>query len=106
MLFIPYRIPEDIAELDLSLEKPSRQDIHFVTHGGNHILWHLVESLRLANNKAKNIETVYTTMCLLLVELLTEETFVEFSAFILNLQVLSFVMLQIFSPDVYVEQGL
>lgn len=58
-----------------------------MTHGGNHILWHLVESLRLSNNKAKNIETVYATMCLLLVELLTEESSVEFATFILNLQV-------------------
>lgn len=81
------RIPEDIAELDLSVEKPSRQDIHFISHGGNHILWHLMENLRLPNNTSENIESIYATMCLLLVELLAEETCVEFAAFILNLQV-------------------
>jgi len=81
------RIPEDIAELYLTVEKPSRQDVHFMSHGGQHILWHLMENLRLPNNDKANIESLYTTMCLLLVELVADETLVAFASFILNLQV-------------------
>ncbi|XP_067928396.1 protein EFR3 homolog B-like isoform X2 [Watersipora subatra] len=79
-------VPEDIAQLDLVVEKPSRQDVHFMAHGGQHILWHALECLRLANNDLANLEAVYCTMCLLLVELLTDETCVDFASFILNLQ--------------------
>lgn len=81
------RIPEDIAQLDLVIEKPSRQDVHFVSHGGHHILWHLLEILRLPNNDKIGVEGLYSTMGLLLVELSTDETYVDFAAFLLNLQV-------------------
>ena len=96
-----YRIPEDIAELDLVVEKPSRQDVHFMGVGGHHILWHVMESLRLANNDKDNLESLYSTMCLLLVELLTDETQLDFASFILNLQVSIYCYLCLCEVDVF-----
>jgi len=86
-LWLVCRLPEDIAELDLVVEKPSRQDIYFMKHGGSHLLWHLLENFRLKNNTSDNMAALYCTMCLLLVELTAEETQPDFASFILQLQV-------------------
>lgn len=80
-------MPENVSELGLTIEKPSRQDIHFMKHSGSLLLWHLVENFRLPNNSRVNLEALYTSMCLLLLELLADDTHVEFASFILQLQV-------------------
>lgn len=84
------RIPEVISELDLTLEKASRQDVHFMKNSGSHILWHLLENFRLPDNSRENLEALYLTMCLLLTELLADDTHVDFASFILQLQVTCF----------------
>lgn len=56
-------------------------------HSGTGILWYLAENFKLENNGLENLEALYATACLLMIELLSEETHVEFASFILHLQV-------------------
>ncbi|KAJ8039272.1 Protein EFR3-like B [Holothuria leucospilota] len=79
-------IPRDISELNLNVEKPSRQDILFMRRSGHEIMWHLYKSIQFADNKKSNYIALYTTLGLLSVELGTEDTLVDLFKLTIALQ--------------------
>ncbi|CAL7944350.1 unnamed protein product [Xylocopa violacea] len=76
----------NVAQLDLTIEKASRPDVIFIRKHGPEIYLALYESLELASNKVENIESIYTTLALLAVELASEETVLELLRLVLSLQ--------------------
>ena len=83
-----YRLPADIAELNLTVEKMPRQDVVFIKKNGPLFHWHVHETLQMSNNKVDNFETVYTTMVLLFVELGADEVILDVFRLALEIQVL------------------
>ncbi|XP_061931872.1 protein EFR3 homolog cmp44E isoform X2 [Apis cerana] len=79
----------NVAQLDLTIEKASRPDVIFIRKHGPEIYLALYESLELASNKVENVESIYTTLALLAVELASEETILELLRLVLSLQDLS-----------------
>lgn len=79
----------NVAQLDLTIEKASRPDVIFIRKHGPEIYLALYESLELASNKVENVESIYTTLALLAVELASEETVLELLRLVLSLQDLS-----------------
>ncbi|XP_067006457.1 protein EFR3 homolog cmp44E [Anabrus simplex] len=75
-----------IAELELVLEKCSRPDIIFIRKHGPDIYLSLYESLEQSNNTVENIEAVYTTLALLCVELMSEETVMDMLRLVISIQ--------------------
>ena len=80
-------MPQDIAELNLTVEKTPRQDVVFIKKNGSLFHWHIHETLQMSNNKVDNFETVYTTMVLLFLELGADETILDILRLALEIQV-------------------
>lgn len=68
------------------IEKCSRPDVIFIRKHGPEIYMALYESLEMTNNSVENIESIYTTLALLAVELASEETILELLRLVLSLQ--------------------
>lgn len=76
----------NVAELDLVVEKSSRPDVIFIRKHGPEIYLALYESLELTSNTVENVESIYTTLALLVVELASEDTILELLRLVLSLQ--------------------
>jgi len=84
---ICYRLPSDIAELNLTVEKTPRQDVVFIKKNASLFNWHIHETLQLSDNRVDNFETVYSTMVLLFLELGADEVILDIFRLALELQV-------------------
>ncbi|XP_070556875.1 protein EFR3 homolog B-like isoform X2 [Ptychodera flava] len=82
-------MPKDISQLDLRVEKSSRQDILFMKKNGGQLNWYLYENMRLSDNERDNFEALYCTLALLCIELGGEEVLVELVRLTLALQELA-----------------
>ena len=58
----------------------------FIRKHGPEIYMALYESLEMSNNSVENVESIYTTLALLAVELASEETVLELLRLVLSLQ--------------------
>ncbi|XP_059061273.1 protein EFR3 homolog cmp44E [Achroia grisella] len=76
----------DYAELGLTVEKCSRQDLIFISKHGYAIFSSLYEGLQLESNTLENIEAIYTTLALLCIEVGSEETVCDIMQLILAIQ--------------------
>lgn len=76
----------NIFDLDLNIEKSSRQDLIFINKYGPIIYDALYTSLQMDTNTPENIEAVYTTLALLCVELANTETLIDLLQLILGIQ--------------------
>ncbi|XP_034941643.1 protein EFR3 homolog cmp44E isoform X2 [Chelonus insularis] len=76
----------NVSELGLLINKSSRPDVIFIRKHGPEIYLALYESLELPSNVVENIEAIYTTLALLIVELASEETVLEQLRLILSIQ--------------------
>ncbi|XP_033215913.1 protein EFR3 homolog cmp44E isoform X2 [Belonocnema kinseyi] len=85
----------NVVDLDLMIEKASRPDVIFIRKHGPEIYMALYESLEMTNNSVENVESIYTTLALLAVELASEETVLEFLRLVLSLQDLALTSAQI-----------
>ncbi|XP_048000935.1 protein EFR3 homolog cmp44E isoform X3 [Leguminivora glycinivorella] len=74
------------AELGLTIEKCSRPDLIFISKHGYAIFSSLYDGLQLESNTVENIEAIYTTLALLIIELGSEETVCDFMQLILAIQ--------------------
>ncbi|XP_012530283.1 protein EFR3 homolog cmp44E [Monomorium pharaonis] len=88
----------NVAELDLVIEKASRPDVIFIRKHGPEIYLALYESLELSSNTVENVESIYTTLALLAIELASEETVLELLRLVLSLQDLALTSSQISLP--------
>ena len=88
----------NVAELDLAIEKASRPDVIFIRKHGPEIYLALYESLELSSNTVENVESIYTTLALLAIELASEETVLELLRLVLSLQDLALTSGQISLP--------
>jgi hypothetical protein len=82
-----YRV--DISKSDINLEKCSRSDTIFIRKYAQDIYVSIYESLEMTNNTVDNVEAVYTTLALICIELLSEETVLDFIRLILSIQELA-----------------
>ncbi|XP_037298619.1 protein EFR3 homolog cmp44E-like isoform X2 [Manduca sexta] len=76
----------DYAELGLTVEKCSRQDVIFISKHGYTIFSSLYEGLQLESNTLENIEAIYTTVALLCIEVCCEETVADILQLVLAIQ--------------------
>ncbi|XP_025109068.1 protein EFR3 homolog B-like isoform X2 [Pomacea canaliculata] len=76
----------DIACLELTVEKCSRQDILFMKKSGIQFYCHILENLQLESNRVDNLEAVYCTMGLLAVEMGCDEIIVDLYRLALDIQ--------------------
>nr|CAD7600916.1 unnamed protein product [Timema genevievae] len=76
----------NISDLELVLEKTSRADIIFIRKNGPEIYLSLYESLEQSNNTVENVEAIYTTLALLIVELASEETVLDLLRLVISIQ--------------------
>lgn len=74
------------AELGLNVEKCSRQDLIFIGKHGYALFSSLYDGLQLESNTMENIETIYTTVALITIELGSEETVCDILQLILAIQ--------------------
>ena len=81
--------------MDLAIEKASRPDVIFIRKHGPEIYMALYESLELTSNRVENLESIYTTLALLTVELASEETVLELLRLVMSLQDLALTSVQI-----------
>lgn len=79
----------NISKSEISLEKCSRSDTIFIRKHAQDIYVSIYECLELTNNTVDNIEAVYTTLALICIELLSEETVLDFIRLILSIQELA-----------------
>ncbi|KAK7501482.1 hypothetical protein BaRGS_00007286 [Batillaria attramentaria] len=77
----------DIASLELTVEKCSRQDILFMKKSGMQFYWHILENLQLESNRVDNLESLYCTMGLLAVEMGGDDILVDLYRLALDIQV-------------------
>lgn len=77
----------DYAGVNLQMEKCSRPDMIFIRKYGPEIFTSLYENLELPNNTPENMEHLYTTIALIAVELLHEETIMDLTRLLLSIQV-------------------
>lgn len=91
----------NIAELNLIVDKSSRQDVIFIRKHGPEIYMALYESLMLRNNSLENIEAIYTTIALFAVELACEETVLELLRLVLSIQDISLTNSQLSNSTKY-----
>lgn len=80
-------IPDDMLELGLTVEKPSRQDVLFLKKNGPSLYWHLLQGAVQASNTAEHYLATFRTACLMLLELGSDDVTVEFVHFALQLQI-------------------
>lgn len=73
-----------VSELELVLEKSSRPDLIFINKHGPVIYDALYTSLQMDSNTVENIESVYTTLALLCVELASAETVIDLLQLVLG----------------------
>ncbi|XP_011505309.1 PREDICTED: protein EFR3 homolog cmp44E [Ceratosolen solmsi marchali] len=85
----------NIIDLNLEIEKASRPDIIFIKKHGPEIYMALYESLELTSNNVDNVQSIYTTLALLTVELGSEETVLELLQLIMSLQDLALTSIEI-----------
>jgi hypothetical protein len=83
-----------LSQLDLNEKNirltTSREDIQFMRKHGRLFLAHLNENLFMANNKRENFESIYLTICLLVIGLFNEKEFlVDFIRFGFHVQELA-----------------
>ncbi|XP_053617864.1 protein EFR3 homolog cmp44E isoform X2 [Plodia interpunctella] len=76
----------EYEQLGLSVEKCSRQDLIFISKHGYAIFSSLYEGLQLESNTKENIEAIYTTLALLIIELASEETLCDVLQLIMAIQ--------------------
>ncbi|XP_023315429.1 protein EFR3 homolog cmp44E [Trichogramma pretiosum] len=76
----------NVVELDLAIEKATRPDVIFIRKYGPEIYVILKNSLELISNRVENIESIYTTLALLIVELCSEETVIDMLRLVMDLQ--------------------
>ncbi|XP_075238091.1 protein EFR3 homolog stmA isoform X3 [Lycorma delicatula] len=76
----------NLVEVELISEKCSRPDAIFIRKNGPEIFHCLIESLQLENNTVENIEAIYTTLALIVVELGCDDAVQDFLNMILNIQ--------------------
>ncbi|XP_070195373.1 protein EFR3 homolog B-like [Littorina saxatilis] len=76
----------NIAVLELSVEKCSRQDILFMKKSGMQFYWHILENLQLESNRVDNLEALYCTMGLLAVEMGGDDIIVDLFRLALDIQ--------------------
>lgn len=79
----------NISDLELTWEKSSRPDLIFINKHGPVIYDALYSSLQMESNNVENMESVYTTLALLCVEVASQETVVDLIQLVLGLQTLS-----------------
>lgn len=79
----------NISKSELNLEKCSRSDTIFIRKHAQDMYVSIYESLEMTNNTVDNVEAVYTTLALICVELLSEETILDFIRLILSIQELA-----------------
>lgn len=82
-------------ELDLNLEKASRPDILFIKKHGPEIYLAMYESLELMSNRVEIIESVFTTIALIVVEVGVEETVLEMFRLVMSIQDLALTSVKI-----------
>ncbi|RLU27481.1 hypothetical protein DMN91_001285 [Ooceraea biroi] len=85
----------NVAELGLVIEKASRPDVIFIRKHGHEIYLALYESLEMCSNSVENLESIYTTLALLAIELASEETVMDLLRLVLSLQDLALTNVQI-----------
>ncbi|XP_064624615.1 protein EFR3 homolog B-like isoform X2 [Lineus longissimus] len=83
------RIPKDIAQLDLSIESPPRQDIMFMKKHGMLLCYHLYENAAMENNKKVDFEALYCTLALLCIETGSDEILPDLVKLALEIQQLA-----------------
>uniref|UniRef100_A0A1B6CQ90 Protein EFR3 homolog cmp44E n=1 Tax=Clastoptera arizonana TaxID=38151 RepID=A0A1B6CQ90_9HEMI len=76
----------NLSELDLVAEKCSRSDSIFLRKNSPDMFQCFVDGLELENNTVENIESVYSTIALLIVELGCDETIPDFLNLLLRIQ--------------------
>lgn len=77
----------NVTEMDLNIEKCSRQDLIFINKQSYAIYTSLYEGLQFETNTTENIESIYTTIGIIIVELASEETVCEMIQLLLAVQV-------------------
>lgn len=83
-MYVCYSI--NLSELDLVAEKCSRSDSIFLRKNSPDMFQCFIDSLELENNTVENIESIYTTIALLIVELGCDETIPDFLNLLLRIQ--------------------
>lgn len=84
-LFLILRV--NVEDLELQRESCSRPDLIFIRKYGHEIFTTLYESLEMQNNTLDNYDSIYTTMALLVIELISEETMMDLIRLLLSIQV-------------------
>ncbi|XP_050543954.1 protein EFR3 homolog cmp44E-like isoform X3 [Daktulosphaira vitifoliae] len=83
------KLDVSISKSDLNLEKCSRSDTIFIRKHAQDVYVSIYESLEITNNTIDNFEAVYTTLALICVELLSEESVLDYIRLILSIQELA-----------------
>ncbi|XP_041357313.1 protein EFR3 homolog B-like isoform X2 [Gigantopelta aegis] len=79
-------IPKNISELELRIEKSSRQDIMFMKKNGLEFYWFLYENMQMLSNTVENFEALYCTMGLIYIELGENDILIELIRLALDIQ--------------------
>lgn len=77
----------NVAELELIAEKCSRSDSSFLRKNSPDMFQCFLDGLESNNNTVENIEEVYTTIALLIVEVACDDTLSDFLNLLLRIQV-------------------
>ncbi|XP_064604803.1 protein EFR3 homolog B-like isoform X2 [Liolophura sinensis] len=80
------RIPKDISQLGLTVDKCSRQDIMFMKRVGTSFYAHLYENMEKESNRLENYKALYCTMALISIEMGEEDILVELLRLALDIQ--------------------
>ncbi|XP_060807321.1 protein EFR3 homolog cmp44E isoform X1 [Amyelois transitella] len=80
------RMTVEYEQLGISVEKCSRQDLIFISKHGYAIFSSLYDGLQLESNTKENIEAIYMTLALLIIELASEETLCDVLQLIMAIQ--------------------
>ncbi|GLV39615.1 stambha A [Carabus blaptoides fortunei] len=76
----------NIIELELTIEKSSRPDLIFINKHGPVIYDAIYTSLQMESNTVENMESVYTTLALLCVEVANNDSVIDILQLVLGLQ--------------------
>uniref|UniRef100_A0A8D8WYC0 Protein EFR3 homolog cmp44E n=1 Tax=Cacopsylla melanoneura TaxID=428564 RepID=A0A8D8WYC0_9HEMI len=72
--------------LELMIDKPSHTDSTFIKKHAHELYLSISQSLEMDNNCVENYEVVYTTLSLMCIELISDDTVVDFIRVIMNIQ--------------------
>uniref|UniRef100_T1IXZ5 Uncharacterized protein n=1 Tax=Strigamia maritima TaxID=126957 RepID=T1IXZ5_STRMM len=75
-----------IQDLNLTVEKCSRQDMLFMKKHGHEIFLYIYENLSFPNNRSDNLDALFCTLALLCVELGTDDTLMDMLRLVLAFQ--------------------